>query len=605
MAAACTKNAAPAPFIDQEDTPSQEMVTIEAGIQPVGQADSRNTLADADGQRTIKWEDADVIGITDKNGSTIVAASVDAEQSIGTSATFIYDSKAVRDGIAAAFYPYSADATLSGSVVSLSLPSEQPYRAGSCFGQDVAIMAGSYNGTALTFTCACSIFKVSLTGEGILQSLSLTSPEPIAGKGVLDLDAASPAFRVGPDGVGEISLLLPEEGVRLSATPTDFYFVLPAGTHESLTINAATDGICSCISNTIAHKLTVNHMLPINPIAISKPSAATDLTEGRKWANSFLVENPGSGMYSFAVNRVDGTAPAGNLKGCGILWQEVDRMVDCLTLDCNEGVMYFRLRSGQSGNSVVRVYDNSGKTLWSYHIWVPGTQVGTRRFGSYTVMDRNLGAITADATDKSSLSAGLHYQWGRKDPFPPVDELITTGNRDHREIFPDPINFIEAQTGVTVETAIEHPENYYWGTANSGAEDWTSPQVDTLWGAGLAKTNFDPCPYGWTVAPADAYEAVLDNLKEGTFATSVGLQFKDSDGTETLLPASGYYRRMYNASSQMCNVGTFSWIWTKNADAYNTSYRGSVRLQSAHSSAAALGVVPRRWGANVRCVKMQ
>ena len=75
------------------------------------------------------------------------------------------------------------------------------------------------------------------------------------------------------------------------------------------------------------------------------------------------------------------------------------------------------------GNRVMRLSlfmtmedaDAEGATiLWSYHIWV--TDVADQPFGvnskgnSYTVMDRNLGAVSATPGDAGAI--GLLYQWG-------------------------------------------------------------------------------------------------------------------------------------------------------------------------------------------------
>ncbi len=69
----------------------------------------------------------------------------------------------------------------------------------------------------------------------------------------------------------------------------------------------------------------------------------------------------------------------------------------------------------KEGNAVVAAKDESGKILWSWHIWMtdqPQEHIYINDAG--TLMDRNLGATSA-APDEYSV--GLMYQWGRKDPF--------------------------------------------------------------------------------------------------------------------------------------------------------------------------------------------
>jgi hypothetical protein len=75
---------------------------------------------------------------------------------------------------------------------------------------------------------------------------------------------------------------------------------------------------------------------------------------------------------------------------------------------------YLYVKPGSvAGNAVVAI-KNGLRVLWSWHIWSPvdvPAQLGSKGF-----MDRNLGALTK--TPGLATTLGLHYQWGRKDPFP-------------------------------------------------------------------------------------------------------------------------------------------------------------------------------------------
>ncbi|WP_137904749.1 T9SS type A sorting domain-containing protein [Chryseobacterium sp. 2VB] len=99
----------------------------------------------------------------------------------------------------------------------------------------------------------------------------------------------------------------------------------------------------------------------------------------------------------------------------------------------------------KKGNAVV-VFRVDGEIYWSWHIWVtddPTNGVSYKSFSNikrmrwdgtteiipdsdWKWMDRNLGAITNSITASDwNRSNGLLYQWGRKDPIPP---LVTRGN---------------------------------------------------------------------------------------------------------------------------------------------------------------------------------
>ena len=104
------------------------------------------------------------------------------------------------------------------------------------------------------------------------------------------------------------------------------------------------------------------------------------------------------------------------------------------------------------GNGMIAAYDANDAILWSWHIWVTDynpdatgnetvLEPSTKRKQKYAyrndisslpMMDRNLGAlegytsVPADEIAKSRTN-GLHYQWGRKDPFPPLRNIINLG----------------------------------------------------------------------------------------------------------------------------------------------------------------------------------
>jgi len=99
----------------------------------------------------------------------------------------------------------------------------------------------------------------------------------------------------------------------------------------------------------------------------------------------------------------------------------------------------------KQGNAVV-AFKVNGEIYWSWHIWVtedPTNGTVYRSFNNikrmksdgttevipdtdWKWMDRNLGALTSSITSSDwNRSIGLLYQWGRKDPIPP---LVTRGN---------------------------------------------------------------------------------------------------------------------------------------------------------------------------------
>ena len=102
------------------------------------------------------------------------------------------------------------------------------------------------------------------------------------------------------------------------------------------------------------------------------------------------------------------------------------------------------VNKAKEGNALV-VYKVNGEIYWSWHVWVTddpskGTSYmaydKTKRLRNNGVqelipkaewgwMDRNLGAVSSSLTEEGwNRNNGLLYQWGRKDPIPP---LVTRG----------------------------------------------------------------------------------------------------------------------------------------------------------------------------------
>ncbi|VEH22941.1 Uncharacterised protein [Chryseobacterium nakagawai] len=98
------------------------------------------------------------------------------------------------------------------------------------------------------------------------------------------------------------------------------------------------------------------------------------------------------------------------------------------------------INKSKEGNAVVALKIN-GEIFWSWHIWVTDTPENGSTYKSFTGvsrqrnngivelipdsewgwMDRNLGAVGSSITATEwNKNGGLLYQWGRKDPIPPL-----------------------------------------------------------------------------------------------------------------------------------------------------------------------------------------
>lgn len=147
----------------------------------------------------------------------------------------------------------------------------------------------------------------------------------------------------------------------------------------------------------------------------------------------------------------DGGIPAGTVTA-DVLWEDTHGLIKSGTgysleiLDSNQSAkIKVPINKTKKGNAVIAFRVN-GEIYWSWHIWVtddPGNGSTYKSFNNITRMkadgtiepipdadwgwmDRNLGALSGSITSSDwNRSIGLLYQWGRKDPIPP---LVTRGN---------------------------------------------------------------------------------------------------------------------------------------------------------------------------------
>lgn len=113
------------------------------------------------------------------------------------------------------------------------------------------------------------------------------------------------------------------------------------------------------------------------------------------------------------------------------------------------------VKTKNEGNALIGAYNSKGEIIWSWHIWITDNDPGNvgkairyttyawdntgikykdNRVPGYYVMPCNLGAManSPDNDDndhkkenwylKSHRTYGMLYQWGRKDPFPPMKQ---------------------------------------------------------------------------------------------------------------------------------------------------------------------------------------
>ena len=272
----------------------------------------------------------------------------------------------------------------------------------------------------------------------------------------------------------------------------------------------------------------------------------------------------------------------------------------------------FLFKSGTAeGNAVIAARDASNAIVWSWHIWRTNSEPLSVSLAEITdgegfsvtgleMMDRNLGALSAGAQD--NLSAGLHYQWGRKDPMVGVAGL-TAPNNVVMATQPSGIPVIPGSTAqYTVAQSIARPTTFlrYGG-------DWCTTRNDNLWGTALtvisgkytankgSKTIYDPCPVGWRVP--SGYTFKNTSISNGGIF-NFGYSFCILTSGSSWFPASG--SRRYN-DGMLYNAGVGGYCWTSAPNA-NYPANGS-GLNFVNGSVNSAGYNSRADGNSCRCVK--
>ena len=386
-------------------------------------------------------------------------------------------------------------------------------------------------------------------------------------------------------------------------------------------------------------------------------------------ANSYII-NPTVGeaqtVYSVPITRIntfwksehvyDHAIGVNDEWIAEVLWQDQPALIEFYAEDGTpvekfngkgDTFFHFRPKQGAKGNVLIGVrIKNTGAYLWSWHLWItdynpdytfpwkkdtysypvegghvyryadkPGsTLIWDNKYNGKYIMDRNLGASTADA----SLAAhGLYYQFGRKDPFPaPATQLYdingkklpqTSGNTDCIQLTKDKTTLIQSVNIPYAFNYIASSTYENWMSDNKyHNEVWNNPD----WHNSEDKSLFDPCPPGWKLPEAGAYDifqaitgdpnasnydALLGDNGFNSNEKDAGWHFymnAEGKGETTFFPAAGSRIPSIN------NLYSAGYFWTSTPDNEN-----SAKGLYIYSGGATQFKFNRMHGLSVRCVQ--
>ena len=438
-----------------------------------------------------------------------------------------------------ALYPYNLSATYSEGYVSTTLPAYQLGKAGS-FGDGYLITADDATGNSLSFKHLCSGLRFMVNTDNIKAvTIRGNNGEKIAGD--FRFRFASEDTPVVEAGTEEYVTLRPSSGSTFEAGKYYYIIVLPTVFTNGFTLTADNGSQVGELrfnsSVTFSAGLFKNITGNLNE-RMTWTTPSSQVYYG--YENSFCLR-PGK-TIRFDVNprKIYGTWQRSGLLAsapvpdeAAVLWG--DGSISSASVSVYDGSLTVTA-STTPGSALVAIKKGS-TILWSYLIWV------TESAPAETTLPSGAKALPA-------LGGNCYFQWGRKDP------LLSSTER------------VENPESGCLAYSILHPTAYI--KFNSSNYDWTDVIDWTLWGEGVAKTVWDPCPTGYRVPAKEDYSAITASFLTGNFEA---LGYITNDGYHL----SDYFYWTRSTGIQG-DVRKLSWIlsWysgTSESDIILTDYR--------------------------------
>lgn len=447
-----------------------------------------------DEYRKVLWQPQDSVGVVNSLWYNYMDKFVNIEDEVSEVATL--EGVTNNGNTFYMFYPYNSNLyARDDDKIDFTLSASQTYAKESFTSNAMPMVAkGSYDQT-MQFYSLCGVLGLNLKGSETVQSISFTgkdangTPLPVAGDYYVYMgyEDAPEIYTRNTNNTATVTLNC-GDGVALDPVDsTAFYIVLPPATYESFNIIiATTDG--KVMLKESSKPLTIKRTNVTKTGALTYVANETiDLSE-LGTANSYIVSE--AGLYSIDAT-VIGNGDFGLVDGAKfhttdtrilpvsaeLLWEDRAGVIGGVTP--SDGKINI-MTTGVEGNALVAAKDSDGNIIWSWHIWVtdqPQEQIYENTTGTYVMLDRNMGAVSAvrGSTDEDLAdSQGLPYQWGRKDPFA----------RDR---------YKEVNSYFRLTDAIQHPTYF-----PHGYDNWASEWDTNLWSVDQ-KTIYDPCPVGYRV----------------------------------------------------------------------------------------------------------
>ena len=201
-----------------------------------------------------------------------------------------------------ALFPFDSQAQWEDNTLSFRIPEKQSYHSNSFALNGFPMIAVSESGD-LQFKNLCSVMRLSLTGSGVVGSITLHSGSHfLSGPASVDLAYGDiPSLEMKEGGSHEVRLecgavMLDKDSAK------DFYIVIPSAIYEGLTITV--DAYTEKVTKSISHDVTLkrSELRPVTPFMVEAPMMDLDnlpdnqvwyKTEGgTKYSPDFWLDHP-------------------------------------------------------------------------------------------------------------------------------------------------------------------------------------------------------------------------------------------------------------------------------------------------------------------------
>ena len=614
FAVSCDKNS-----IEVNNLPAGKSNVFTCSL-PENTPDSKYSIAE---NGKVSWEVGDEIMIHGgKDGSARLLVTLTADD-------IISEKKAVID--LGDFEPYihsdtGADWGYYAQYPASLVPDGNMYYE-CCFqGTDAPLMAACSIDNTFSFKNLCGIISYTVSGDFDKVVFSGNNKETVAFDYYqvrVRKDLAEPNYHKPGNGFPEYNEFKSIEKDVVADGSTVNYIYLPKGVNfgGGFTFKFYKSGELVKIATTeTAANVAHGKLLPLGNITsrladyvapqtsdhTSTITGATDLSTADGPANCYVITAPGA--YKLPVVR--GNDPAdvpGTAFGVELLWETYNNSEDVVEnsviakvdYDGPSNYVFFETPATlKPGNALIAAKNSEDKIIWSWHIWIPATAIETNTYGIYdhALMDRYLGALVAATTTSVPVeSFGLHYQWGRKDPF------LGAGAITGSDFATRSGTALSRGYEMTVAQTIANPTAYAVYTEADSWGNWLNPYDASLWKEG-EKTVYDPCPPGYRIPKRNTSQP----LHASDLSTVTGWSDNAAAGDNAAFFTLGSPVTVFPFGGLVCENGKYvdynggrSFIWTSSANSEGNGRMVDVR-QGTTTHKITTTVTAR--GCSVRCV---